>query len=174
MEKKLKRKIIITLLVLGLLAIPTTAAFANGDFTYLTVKGPGLSGELNITSPALTGNFFAFADFTQGDVPPPADPGQGYDIVRVYIVDVDGKPTAKAFDQLLYFPYKDAGYVYYVGVAEGTSEYTGKWFAANPSADAPFRAVLAERARLNWVTFAVLIVALGVFFFAYYRKPKQA
>ena len=173
MEKKLKRKIFTILLVLGLLAIPT-AALANGDFTYLLVKRHGITGEIILTNPALTTDFFAFADFTQGEVTPPADPGQGYDIVRIYIVDVDGKPTAQAFDQLLYFPYTDAGYVYYVAVAEGTSEYTGKWFAANPSADEPFRAVLAERARLNWIPFAVLIVILGGFFIAYYRKPKQA
>lgn len=167
----MERKIFILLFVLVLI-IPTSIALAKGDFTYIVVKGPGIQGEINMTNPKLTSDFFVFADFTRGDIPSPADPGEGYEITRVYVETINDKPTANAFDQLLYFPYKDDGYVYYVGLAEGSSEYDGKWFVANPAADAPFRAALAERARLNWIPFAVLLVILGVFAFAYYRKPK--
>ena len=171
--KALMKKL--TLLFVAMLFLPISLALAKGDFDYLTVKGPGLQGELNLTNPELTSDFFAFADFTKGDVPPPADPGQGYEITRVYISYTDSKkPEPTAFDQLYYFPYADNGYVYYVGLAEGTSEYDGKWYAANPAIDAPFRAALAERARINWIPFAVLSVLLGGFFIAYNRKPKKA
>jgi uncharacterized integral membrane protein len=161
-------------LILIVLSLFITSAFvlAKGDFDYLAVKGPGITGEINITNPALTGNFFVFANFTQGEVPVPGDPGQGYQVVRVYVETVDGKPSPMPFDQLHYYPY--TGYVYYDGIINGSSEYDDKWYAANPSAEAPFRAALAERARLTWIPFVVLIVIIGVFFIAYNGKPKRA
>jgi len=165
------KKLLYIILMLALF-VPTSLALAKGNFDYITVKGPGLQGELNLTNPALT-SFFAFADFSKGAIDPPADPGEGYEITRVYVITENEKPNPTAFDQLYYYPYVDDGYVYYVGLADGSSEYDGKWYAANPSADAPFRAGLAERARINWIPFAVLVVILGVFVFAYYRKPKQ-
>ena len=168
----MKKKLLL-ILVLCLL-IPTTIALASGDFSYVTIDGPGLTDELNVTDPALTSDFFIFADFTKGPIDPPADPGEGYEVTRVYIETIDDKPEAKAFDQLLYFPYTDEGYVYYVGVAEGSSEYDGKWFAANPAADEPFRAALAKSARLEWVPLAVLAVILAGFFIAYRSKSKKA
>lgn len=167
------KKKILFILVLSLL-IPSTIALASGNFSYVTIDGPGLTDELNITDPALTSDFFIFADFTKGPIDPPAAPGEGYEVTRVYIETVDNKPEAKAFDQLLYFPYTDDGYVYYVGVSESTSEYDGKWFAANPAADEPFRAALAKSARLEWIPLAVLGAILAGFYIAYRRKPKTA
>ena len=163
------KKSIVLLLVLGLL-IPATRALAKGSFDYITVKGPGITGEINITNPALTNDFFAFANFSQGAIDPPVNVGEGYQLVRVYVVTENNKPAPTPFDLLYYYPY--TGYVYYQGVVNGSSEYDGKWYAANPSADEPFRAALSERARLTWLPFAALVVLLGVFFVAYYRKPK--
>ncbi|MBI5932558.1 MAG: hypothetical protein HY867_02530 [Chloroflexi bacterium] len=151
-------------LTLVLLLIPTIV-LAKGSFDYIEVKGPGITGNILITNPALTEDFFAFADFSAGNVPAPADAGQGYQVVRVYVVDDKDHP----FDQLEYYPY--TGYVHYIGLAEGTSEYDGKWYAANPAADAPFRSALAARARLTWIPFAALIVILIVVFVAYRSKP---
>jgi len=168
---KLVNKAIAMLLVLTMF-IPAVVVFAKGNFDYITVKGPGLQGELNITNPELMG-FSSFAEFAQGAIDPPANPGQGYEIVRVFVVTENDKPNPTAFDQLYYYPYTENGYVYYVGLASGSSEYDGKWYVANPSADAPFRAALAERARLNWIPFAVFLVIFGVFLFAYYRKPNK-
>jgi hypothetical protein len=160
-------KKIVLLLALGLL-IPATVVFAKGNFDYITVKGPGITGEINITNPALTDDFFAFADFTQGEVPPPFDPGAGYQVVRVYVQTIDGKPQDMPFDQLHYYPY--TGYVFYDGLVNGDLEYDGKWYAANPAADAPFRAILAERARLNWIPLAALIVIMAGVAYAYFKK----
>ena len=157
-------------LLLALMVLVPTAAFAKGEFDYITVKGPGIVGEIDVTNPALTQDFFAFADFTQGEIPAPIDPGQGYQIVRVYVEFTDGKPKDLPFDQLHYYPY--TGYVYYDGVVEGSSEYDGKWYAANPTAEAPIRNVLFQRALLAWIPFGVLVVALLGFFVAYNRKPK--
>jgi hypothetical protein len=155
--------------ILGLcLLIPSAIAFAKGNFDYITIKGPGITGEINVTAPALTEDFFAFADFSQGPIDSPDDPGQGYQIVRVYVVDTKPQP----FDQLHYYPY--TGFVFYDGIVNGSSEYDGKWYAANPSANDPFRAVLGERARLTWITFAALLVIIAGFALAYRSKPKQA
>lgn len=156
------RKMVL-LIAFGLI-IPTMIVFAKGNFDYIVVKGPGITGDISITTPALTQDFFVFADFSQGDVPPPGDPGQGYQIVRMY---VEGN-SATPFDQLHYYPY--TGYVYYDGLVGGSSEYDGKWYAANPAAEEPFRAVLSERARLNWIPFAVVAVMLAGFFIAYRKK----
>lgn len=148
--------------------LPTAFVFAKGEFDYIAIKGPGITGEINVTNPALTQDFFAFADFSQGEVPVPADPGQGYQVVRVYVEFTDSKPQDLPFDQLHYYPY--TGYVYYDGLAEGSSEYDGKWYVANPAAEAPFRNVLTQRALLTWIPFGVLVVALIVFFVVYNRK----
>jgi len=162
------RKIFVLLLTL---LIPTMAVLAQGKFDYITVKGPGLTGDVDVTNPALTEDFFIFADFTQGEVPAPADPGEGYQIVRMYVEYTDSKPKNLPFDLLYYYPY--TGYVYYDGVLEGSSEYDGKWYAANPEAETPFRNVLVQRALLTWIPFAVLAVILAGFFIAYNRKPKE-
>lgn len=163
------RRISALLLVIRLL-VPTMFVFAKGDFSYITIKGPGITGEIDVTDPALTQDFFAFANFTQGEVPTPADPGQGYQVVRVYVETVDSKPTDHPFDQLHYYPY--TGYVYYDGLVEGSSEYDGKWYIANPLAEKPFRSVLSQRALLAWIPFGVLVAILVWFFIAYNRKPK--
>jgi hypothetical protein len=160
------KKIFPILAVLGL-GLPVLTAAAKGNFDYVTVKGPGITGEINITNPALTGDFFAFADFSKGNIASPAAPGEGYQVVRVYVMDNNDQP----FDQLHYYPY--TGYVYYDGVVNGSSEYDGRWYAANPAAEEPFRAALAERARLTWIPFAALAVLLIVFFIAYRAKPAK-
>lgn len=154
-------------LLLALFLLPSAFAFAKGEFDYIIIKGPGITGEINVTNPALTADFFAFADFSKGAINEPIDPGEGYQVVRVYVVD----NKAQAFDQLHYYPY--TGYVYYDGLAEGSSEYDGKWFAADVDANEPFRSALNQRARLSWVTLGVLTALIIVFAIAYYRKPKS-
>ncbi len=150
-------------LALGMLLFPTVI-LAKGSFDYIEVKGPGITGDIVITDPALTEDFFAFADFSAGAIPAPADPGQGYEIIRVYMVDEKDQP----FDELHYYPY--TGYVYYDGIAGGSSEYDGKWYVANPAADAPFRAALKAKATLTWIPFAAFLVIMTAIFIAYRKK----
>jgi hypothetical protein len=157
------KKLSALFLALGFL-IPTMIVYAKGDFSYITVKGPGITGEINVTNPALTRDFFAFADFSKGPIDQPANPGEGYQIVRVYVVNNNDQ----SFDQLHYYLY--TGYVYYDGIVNGSSEYDGKWYQANPSAEQPFRTALAERARLTWIPFAALVVLLAAFFAVYRKK----
>ena len=160
------KKIIFPLVIL-VLFIPLTFAFAKGEFDYIVIKGPGITVDINVSDPVFTQDFFAFADFSKGSIDPPVDPGSGYQIVRMYVEGSKGVP----FDQLHYYPY--TGYVYYDGIVNGFTEDGGKWYIANPAIEEPFRAVLAEDARLAWIPFAVLAVLLIGFFIAYQMKPKQ-
>ena len=159
------KKMILLVAILGILT-PGLQGLAKGEFDYLLVKGPGITGEIDITDPALTESFSAFAEFAKGPIPAPPDPGQGYQIFRIYVENNKDQP----FDQLHYYPY--SGYVFYDGLINGSSEYDGKWFAANPSANGPFRVALAKSARLTWITFAALVILLAVFFIAYHSKAK--
>lgn len=147
-----------------LLTLPSLAARANGEFTYVTVRGPGVVGELTVSNPILTQEFFAFADFSQESVTAPADAGDGFIVTRTYVIEGKEQP----FDQLQYYPY--TGFVYYIGVADGTSEYAGKWYAANPSAKEPFLHALKEQAKLTWYPAIIMIILLVIFFFAYRKK----
>jgi len=155
------------ILTFCLLLLPG-AALAKGGFTYVEVKGPGLTGSIAITDPALTADFFAFADFTAGPVPAPTEPGEGYQVTRVYVIEDKDHP----FDQLEYYPY--SGYVHYIGLAEGASEYDGSWFVADPAAAAPFRAALKAKAALTWAPFAVFLVIMAVVYLAYRGKPASS
>jgi hypothetical protein len=161
------KKIVVLFFAL-VLTIPTAVVLAKGGFAYIAIKGPGLTGELNVTNPALTQDFFIFADFSKGSIEAPLDPGQGYQVIRVYVDGTDVQP----FDQLHYYPY--SGYVYYDGIVNGSSEYDRKWYIANDAASAPFRAALSERSRLSWYTFAALAILLTIVFIAYRSKPTIA
>jgi len=161
------KKLFASLLTLILLLVPSLALAKGGGFTYISVKGPGIIGDVVITNPALTESFLAFANFSAGEIPAPADPGQGYQITRAYVVNDKDQP----FDQLEYYPY--TGYVHYIGLAEGTSEYDGNWYAADPAADAPFRAALKAKATLTWIPFAAFLVIMAVIFIAYRSKPAS-
>lgn len=151
-----------------LILIPSISALAKGEFTYITVKGPGIMGDLTISNPALTESFMAFADFSKGAIDAPADPGEGYQIIRSFVVDNKEAP----FDLLYYYPY--TGFVYYDGIANGSSEYDKKWYVADPLARAPFQSALRQRALLTWLPLVVLAVILVVFFVAYRKKSNPA
>lgn len=160
------KKICFLLLVLALI-IPSTVVFAEGNFDYVVIKGFGIMEDINVSNPLLTQDYYAFADFSKGSINPPADPGIGYQVIRMHAEGSKGVP----YDQLHYYP--DSGVVYYDGIVNGFSELGTQWYAANPAVEAPFRAALAENARLTWIPLAIFIVLAVVFFFAYRTKSKQ-
>ena len=122
-------------LLLGL--ISSVPVFAKGGFDFITIAGPNLKEAVCITDTALTEDFFTFADFHEARTTVPADPGEGYEILRYY---VDGN-GAIAFDRLHYYP--QSGFVFYDGIENGESEYDGGWYVANPEIKPVFESALA-------------------------------
>ena len=157
------------LLVFLILLIPTSLALAKGDFAYVAVSGQGVQGEMLLTDPVFVKDFFAFADFSKDEIPAPVDydPDAAYTVTRFYTENT--KPVV--FDELIYYP--DQGYVYYEGLANGESEYDGKWYAANPAIERPFREALSSRASVDWFAFAVFLVLAIIFVVAYYARPGK-
>ena len=126
---------------LSLILMTSITVFAKGGFSFITIAGPGLDEEVRSTDPALTTDFFAFADYYQDKTEVPAKPGTGYEITRYYI---DGSREI-AFDRLHYYP--DTGFVYYDGIAGGgSSEYDGEWYTAKPEIKTIFESALAKPA----------------------------
>lgn len=116
--------------------IASITAFAKGGFSFISITGGNLKDELRVTDPDLTTDFFAFADFSRAKTKAPTDPGTGYEITRYYI---DGKRET-AFDRLHYYP--ETGFVYYDGIVNGSSEYDGEWYTAQPEIKKTFESVL--------------------------------
>ncbi len=111
-------------------------AFAKGSYSFITITGSNLKEAVRVTDPALTTDFFAFADFSQDRTKAPANPGSGYEVTRYY----KDALQETAFDRLHYYPY--TGFVYYDGIVNGSSEYDGKWYIARPEMKGAFEKVL--------------------------------
>jgi hypothetical protein len=122
-------------LLFSLLASAT--AFAKGGFDFIAISAPNLKEEVRVTDPALTENFFTFADFSKDKTEAPTEPGEGYEILRYYI---DGKREI-IFDRLHYYP--EMGFVFYDGIENGESEYDGEWYTANPEIRTVFESALS-------------------------------
>lgn len=124
-------------LALLMACVIAIAASAKGGYSFVTVSGAELKGTIRTSETALTEDFFAFADLYHDRVEAPVDAGVGYEITRYYM---DGKREI-AFDRLHYYP--AAGFVYYDGIVNGSSEYDGEWYIAKPEMKSIFENVLA-------------------------------
>ena len=129
-------------LALLLALITSITALAKGAYSFISITGPDLKEPVRISDTALTEDFFTFADFYRDGTEAPADPGIGYEITRYY---VDGKQES-AFDKLHYYP--DTSFVYYDGMVNGSSEYDGKWYTANPNIKTIFESAIFAQIRL--------------------------
>ena len=123
-------------LVLLLSLLMSVTVSAKGGFDYITISGPGLKDTAHVTDTALTEDFFTFANFYENRTKAPADPGEGYEILRYYEEGIG----ARAFDRLHYYP--QSGFVFYDGIENGESEYDGGWYTANPAIKPIFESAL--------------------------------
>jgi hypothetical protein len=117
--------------------LSSVAAVAKGGFDFITISGPNLKEAVRVADTTLTEDFFTFANFYEDKTKEPADPGQGYEILRSY---VDGKREI-IFDRLHYYP--ETGFVFYDGIENGESEYDGEWYTANPDVKTVFESALS-------------------------------
>ena len=126
-------------LALLLALLTSVTVLAKGGFSFIMVTGSDLKEPVRITDTRLTEDFFAFANFYEDRVGAPTKPEVGYDITRYYI---DGKREI-AFDHLYYHP--KTGYVFYDGIVNGSSEYDGDWYKANPDIAGAFESALSAQ-----------------------------
>lgn len=126
-----------------LAVVITLQVFAKDGFSFITITGPGIAGEVRTTDPRLTSDFITFADFYRDKVEAPADAGEGYEINRYYI---DGKREVM-LDRLHYYP--EIGFVFYDSIVNGESEYDGEWYAANPAIKTVFEDALPAAANVK-------------------------
>jgi hypothetical protein len=124
-------------LALLLSALTALSVFAKGSYAFIVISGASLKNEVRVTDPALTKEFFAFANFYEDRTETPAEAGRGYEITRYYM----DQNREVAFDRLHYYP--DAGLVFYDGITGGgSSEYDGKWYSAKPKIKTVFENIL--------------------------------
>jgi LPXTG-motif cell wall-anchored protein len=136
-------------LALALLAALTTVslALAKGPPDKLTISGPGLQGEIEVTDPALLadigfGGLEEFDSNGRHGIPEPAV-GEGYTLIRL-LRNPNG--TFQPWDQLRYYPnaLDGRGVVFYDGlIGPNTSEFDGRWYFARPAGEAGMQRLLA-------------------------------
>jgi hypothetical protein len=134
----------IWLFVLLLLLWPTGLALAKGPAAKVTITGPNLREEIEVThSTVLEALSLAqFEEFSQS-IEAPEGLGTGYELTRYF---KDGS-RLWAFDHLHYYPDPAGGpgYVFYDGLLEGGwSEYDGKWFQVSATGETALQRLLAE------------------------------
>lgn len=108
---------------------------AKGVPTRVTIYGPGLAGRIDVTDPALLPllGLARLEDVSTPIIVPPVT-GPGYEIER------DG------FDHERYYPDPAGGrgFIYYIGLINGSSEYDGHWYYASAESEQALKHILTE------------------------------
>jgi hypothetical protein len=130
------------MLLLGL--SPAWVALAKGPPDKMSITGPGLQGVAEVTDTDLIGKLgmAEFENFGREVEAPGISQEQSYEITR-YFRDNDGK-TYHPFDHIRYYPLAsgEPGYVFYIGIINGSGPYDGKWYRATLAGDNAMRRVL--------------------------------
>ena len=161
----MKAKILVALLAALVL---TQAALAKGPPQKVTVSGGDLPHEIEITGDEALLNALAMMSLEDYQTLTPDAPetisGDGYLITRFYEVS-SGRYVA--FDAVRYYPNPDGGkgYLNYVGIVNGWSEYDGKWFRPSASGEAALQALIgsAGAAETEASTSSILSLFLNAF-----------
>jgi hypothetical protein len=136
-----KRSILSLILVVALLAITTSAAFAK-ELGLLTISGPGIKGDVTLKDPEAMMNLEKSGFFDQtAFVKPPENLGEGYNITAQ--LNLDGKMVP--FVEMVYYPTSEseAGYVHYTGRLNGEKLQTvDQWNKLSVLADKAFRSLM--------------------------------
>lgn len=140
-----KRIISLVLFVLLVSALSVMSAAAKGTFGFIDFQIPGMFRSFRLEHPDIPmdlnmGQFENFFMAVEG----PDDLGAGFLLNRGWLTE---EGEAEVWDQLLYFSNLegDLGYVYYLGLANGSSEYDGRWFQVTEKGQAALVDVLNER-----------------------------
>jgi hypothetical protein len=157
------------MLVLGILiGVTMQSALAKGPPQKITISGGDLPGEIEITGDYATMSALSMMSLEDYQTLTPDAPqnisGDGYLITRFYETS-SGRYVA--FDEVRYYPNPDGGrgYLNYLGIVNGSSEYDGKWFRASAAGEAALQAVIAgnETRETPASTSSILRIFLNAF-----------
>jgi hypothetical protein len=138
------RRLIVTLTLLVLLAVPTFAVLAK-ELGKLTISGPGIKGELTLDDPKdLAPLWEAGIIDTNAILKAPADLGTPYTITT--FMAVEDRTDLIPFIRMDYYPAEpgQAGYMHITGRLDhgDTLSPADVWTKMNPCADKALRLVL--------------------------------
>ena len=138
-----KRHLWVLALVFILLAVPTVVVFAK-ELGSLTIKGPGIDGEMTLNHPASMMKLESEGFFDQTlSIKPPENLGDGYNITAY--LNLDGKIVP--FVQMVYYATdgSEPGYVHYTARLTGDSlQPVDQWRQLNKDAEIAFRGLMDE------------------------------
>ncbi len=141
----LRRSLHASAVALTVSLLTASAALAKGAPSKVTITGPGLRGEVEITDPALLQafSFSQFENLNQKIEAPHVAPGVAYVVTR-YAQDEE---SLAPWDRVIYYsgPQGELAAVFLEGpIGPNSSELDGGWYQASPAGDATMRRVLAE------------------------------
>jgi hypothetical protein len=119
----MKRLFLLAFLVFAVVSI----ASAKGTADKITITTPD-GQTFDVTDSRITEHLsMAALENFPNSIAEPKVTGNGYELARAY---KDGD-TYRIFDRARYYPAGTSGYVFYIGLNTGLSEYDGKWFEAS-------------------------------------------
>jgi hypothetical protein len=139
----LRRLFGLILSALALLVVIRDPAMAKGPADKVTVNGPGLKREIEVTAAgALQALSIGQLEDFKSPIAAPSEVGPGYELTRYY----KDKGDFIAFDHVRYHPDPAGGrgYVIYLGLTNGRSEYDGQWFRATAQGEQALQHLLTE------------------------------
>ena len=139
---KVNKHILFVFLVIALLAISTSVAFAK-ELGLLTISGPGIKGEVSLN------DHDAMMDIEQSGLfqqtlmltKPPQNLGEGYNITAHLNLDGDLVP----YMQMIYYPTTkgQSAYVRYTARLQGEKlQSIDEWYQLDPVADGALRSAM--------------------------------
>src|SRR6187399_2586007 len=124
------KKFYLTAITFGLVALlSANLVLAKGAWSKVEISGDGIPGVIDITDPGLLEvlALATFEDVMSGSIDPPEVVGGGYKMLRGWD---DARGTFMPFDEVHYYldPAGGPGYLYYVGLVDGSSEFDHHWY----------------------------------------------
>jgi hypothetical protein len=123
---------------LAVLLLAAGSVDAKGTPSKVTISGQGLAKSVGVTNAAeLQWLGLGRLENLTAPIKAPMNIGAGYIVVRY-----DGN---RPFDHIRYYPgrARAAGYIFYIGIVNGSSEDADKWFRASVRGDSVMRRILS-------------------------------
>lgn len=137
------RKVLLFVLILtAVFQLPTTSE-AKGMSDRIVISSPALSEDIIVEDESMLSALYLMAKFADGEIDEPDDIDVGYELKRQSSHD----GTYTGFDIVYYYPSTSdkSGYVYYLGIVDGSSTLDRKWYDVRPEAELAMQYILSSQ-----------------------------